>query len=319
MNGVPEWFQCLSQLGRAAASQHNRTIGEDYPVTVLSVPTGQFAVWALLNGAFEAAPKISAPTSFPSTCVAWNKDSKQVDDVLVERTEHGGSPAIKIGQMTYLNPIPLTQLPDGVSPRPGKVLRVAERNVIKAEFERLNIATPSKHWYLPWTEQCLSPIVIVGDGQEYLLEQLDELRNDPRAESWLTPLARTLSSFSSGKVTDPEHILRLPFSILSQQATTQNRWINQLKPRLVIYTRWSYFKRRPATAFSGVPTVVLTNRRVDSTVTAAYETKNIHRQHPDWLRGLTFPRGIACRYLEYPALEFQESAIDPDFLDEDDF
>ena len=319
MSSVPEWFTSLSQLGRATASQENRVVGEAFPVTVLSVPTGQFAVWAILSGAFDASSKILPPTTFPSTCVAWNKDRKQVDDLLVKKILHRGIPALEVGGWTHLNSVPLVQLPDGVNPRPGVVLRAAERNEIKTEFEKLGIASQSKPWYLPWTEQCLSPIVIIGDGQEYLLDQLEELREDPKGKSWLTPLTMALTSFSSGKVTDPEHILRLPFSILSQQATTQNRWINQLKPRLVVYTRWSYFKRRPATAFSGVPTIVITNRRVDSTVVAAYETKNIHKNHPDWLKSISFPRGIACRQLEYSTLEFQDSTEDPEFFDEDDF
>lgn len=55
---VPDWFVSLTALGRAAASEKNSQVGDSYPVTVLSVPTGQFVVWALTNGAFSAAPKV---------------------------------------------------------------------------------------------------------------------------------------------------------------------------------------------------------------------------------------------------------------------
>ena len=315
---VPDWFVSLTALGRAAASEKNSRVGDSYPVTVLSVPTGQFVVWALTNGAFAAAPKVEPPAAFPSLCVGWNKDTKQVDDVEVDSVTYNGQPALVVEGWKYTNSIPLVQLPEAVAQRTGKVLKKNEASSIKSEFGKLGISTGSRPWYLPWTEQCLSPIVVVGDGQEYLLNQLTELREDSRAESWLSPLSMTLSSVGSGKVTDPEHILRLPFSVMSQSATRNNPWINQLKPRLVIYTRWSYFSRRPPTAFSGVPTIVITNRRVEASVTSAYETQNLHKRFPDWLGQVSFPRGISCRYLEYPTLAFRE-VDDEGHFEEDDF
>ena len=47
----PSWFKALSDLGCEMASQPNRTVGERFPIVVLSVPTGQFATWAISNGA----------------------------------------------------------------------------------------------------------------------------------------------------------------------------------------------------------------------------------------------------------------------------
>lgn len=316
---VPQWFTSLTDLGHVTASQPNSLVGDKYPVVVLSAPTGQFVVWALTNGAFSATPKIEAPTSFPARCVAWNTASKQVDDVVAKIEEYRGQKVTVIGGTKFTTHIPLVQLPDEVEPRTGKVLNKTDANVIKAELTEQGIATSSIPWYRPWTEHCLSPVVIVGDGQEYLLNQLSELREDPLADSWLSPLTKTLTSFSSGKVTDPDHLLRLPFSVLSQSATKNVRWINQIKPRLVIYTRWSYFKRRPPSAFSGVPTVVITNRRVDASVVSAYETQNVHKAFPDWLQQVSFPRGISCRFLEYSTVPYVESGDGSDDFDEDDF
>jgi hypothetical protein len=323
---VPQWFSSLTDLGRFVASQPNTLTGDKYPVIVLSVPTGQFVVWALTNGAFAAKPKIEAPVSFPSRCVAWNKSTEQVEDVEASVVpykgtieEFKGRDAIKIGDSSFIEYFPLVSLPEAVPLRTGRVLVKKVADQIRADFLELKIATEKKHWYVPWTEHCLSPIVIVGDGQEYLLNQLEELREDPLAESWLSPLTKTLTSFSSGKVTEPDHLLRLPFSVLSQSATKNVRWINQVKPRLVIYTRWSYFKRRPPSAFSGVPTVVITNRRVDASVVSAYETQNVHKAFPEWLQPVSFPRGVSCRFLEYSTVPYVESDDDSGDFDEDDF
>ena len=61
----PSWFKALSDLGCEMASQPNRTVGERFPIVVLSVPTGQFATWAISNGALSSIPKIVQPESFP--------------------------------------------------------------------------------------------------------------------------------------------------------------------------------------------------------------------------------------------------------------
>lgn len=316
---VPQWFLSLTNLGRLAASHENTQVGDKYPVVVLAAPTGQFVVWALTSGAFQAKPKVEAPKSFPSRCVAWNKLSNQVDDCEVCEEDYKGQKVTVVGGTRFKTYIPLLQLPDDAKTRTGKVLKKSEVVAIRSGLHTLGVATDSIPWYRPWTEHCLSPIVIVGDGQEYLLNQLSELRENPLADSWLSPLTMTLTSFSSGKIIEPDHLLRLPFSVLSQSATKNVRWINQVKPRLVIYTRWSYFSRRPASAFSGVPTIVITNHRVPSSVVSAYETQNIHKKFPDWLSGVSFPRGVSCRFLEYPTVSFVDSDDGSDVFDEDDF
>ena len=73
----PSWFKALSDLGREMASQPNRMVGERFPVVVLSVPTGQFATWAISNGALSSIPKIVQPQSFPRL---HSEDFHQVEE-----------------------------------------------------------------------------------------------------------------------------------------------------------------------------------------------------------------------------------------------
>ena len=301
----PSWFKALSDLGCEMASQPNRTVGERFPVVVLSVPTGQFTTWAISNGALSSIPKIVQPQSFPSRCVAWDNSLEQVGEVTVEEVLAEGRLVPKIGGVTYLNGIASVRLPDNAPEDfgQGRVLTKKERDRLNSQLKSLGLATKTKPWFMGWAEQCLSPIVIIGRGQEYVLNQLHQLHRSEFARDWLNPLSIILTSVESGKITDADQILRVPISVLSPEASRDNDWIQQISPRLVIYTRWSYFEERPPGAFTGVPTIVISNRRVESSIDCAAATNHIKVNPAGWLTTANqLPRGISIRYLEPPVV-----------------
>lgn len=301
------------------AQQSNRVEGEEFPVVVLSVPTGQFVVWALFDGAVSATPKIKkVPAREPLLCTTWSDEQKQVADVMVHEKELEESLATVIGTTTHTKGFPFVELPEGAPARSGRVLEKKESASLKKFFKTEGLATPSKPWYKCWAEHCLSPIVVIGEGQKFLFDQLELLRNEPVAKEWLSPLSLALTSIESQKVVGPTEVLRVPISVLSSQASRTHTWIQKLQPRLVIYTRWSYFQRRPPAAFSGVPTIVISNRRVDSSLDCARDTEMLRKNFPDWISNtVKLPRGLSARYLEYPVITYTSSQ-DPEFGEDDD-
>ncbi len=301
---LPTWFSSLRQIGNCMAEQPNRVEGEEYPIVVLSVPTGQFVVWALFDGSIAATPKIyHVPISEPLLCTTWSDEQKQIADVMVYEKEFEAGTATVIGTTTHTRGFPFVKLPDSVTARSGRVLEKKESVFLKKFFTAEGLAKPSKPWYRCWAEHCLSPIVVIGEGQKFLFDQLDLLRSEPVSEGWLSPLSLALTSIESQKVVGPTDVLRVPISVLSSKASRQHSWIQNLRPRLVVYTRWSYFQRRPPAAFSGVPTIVISNRRVDSSLGCARDTELLFKKPPDWiLNSVALPRGISLRYLEYPVI-----------------
>ena len=304
------------------AEHPNRAEGEEFPVVVLSVPTGQFVVWALFDGAVTAMPKIKKVSALePLLCTTWSDEQKQIADVMVRERELEAGLATVVGTTTYTKGIPFVRLPDGVAARSGRVLEKKESKFLKNFFDAEGLATSSKPWYKCWAEYCLSPVVVIGEGQKFLFDQLELLRTEPESEGWLRPLSLALTSIESQKVVGPADVLRVPISVLSSQASRTHAWIQKLQPRLVIYTRWSYFQRRPPAAFSGVPTIVISNRRVESSLECARETEMLRKKFPDWLSNtVNLPRGLSARYLEYPVItsnSSQDSEIGEDDEDED--
>ena len=318
----PIWFSSLSMIGQQVAQQPNRVEGEEFPVVVLSVPTGQFVVWALFDGAVSATSKIKKVSARePLLCTTWSDEQKQVADVMVLEKELEDGLATVIGTTTHTKGFPFVELPEGVPARSGRVLERKESESLKNFFRTEGLATPSKPWYKCWAEHCLSPIVVIGEGQKFLFDQLDLLRSEPVSEGWLSPLSLALTSIESQKVVGPTDVLRVPISVLSSKASRAHSWIQNLRPRLVIYTRWSYFQRRPPAAFSGVPTIVISNRRVDSSLDCARDTEMLRKKFPDWISTtINLPRGLSARYLEYPVITFtssQDSEFGEDDEDED--
>lgn len=286
-------------------------LGGRFPVTVLSVPTGQFVPWALADGAFSSPPKFEVPKSLPARCVSWSGD--QVADVVVQQAPGRPAPSIQIESITYTMGFPHLGLPEDCPERDGQVFSQAERLRLQREIEQRNLLGSPPTWRASWVAQCLSPIVIVGDGVDYLMRQREMLVTE---SNWLGDMAAVALGYDSGKVREPSHILRTPYSVLSQQATTNHRWIRRVRPRLVVYTRWSYFVKRPPSSFTGCPTVVLSNRRAEGSIACADETEAVQSSAPEWIAELRPPRGIGLRYLEFPVTHVDR--IDGDGGGDDD-
>jgi hypothetical protein len=141
----------------------------------------------------------------------------------------------------------------------------------------------------------MSPIVIVGDGQEYLRNQRDEIVEI--AQKWLDVIPAVLLDQDTQQVRNPDRILFHPFMILSPNVAKANPWIRALTPRLVIVTRWSYFRRMDPALFAGAPMIVLANRRVGDNWNAIDETDEYQTHEPAFakLKLSSFPNGIFAR------------------------
>lgn len=301
--GRPGWFTALSNVGHCLASRPNEPPGRRFPLVVLSVPTGRYVPWAIANGAFKAAPKPPPRPPLPSRCLSWDSTVKSMRIVSASAETALGQEAVRIGGGNiYKKGIALSPVLDGMPLGNSAALTQPQRVHLeglldKIEEEQELHTSLGRHW----ASQCLSPVAIVGDGQEYLRRQL----NDVRDADWLESDAKFALAYWWGKSIDPDYMLHVPFTVLSQTATRRTPWIRQVRPRLVVYTRWSYFKRRPPTAFAGVPTVVIMNRRVGKwALECSFDTEGVHSPPAEWLASSVrnLPRGVSVRYIDQPSL-----------------
>jgi hypothetical protein len=155
----------------------------------------------------------------------------------------------------------------------------------------------TENWYIWWTRQCLSPVVIVGDGGDYLLKQKDEvLRKQP---TWFWDTSHTLLSLEMRRVREVDRLLEFPFAVISPVAGATSPWARTVKPRIVIYTSWSAFTRRRVDSFAGCPSVILANRRVPSSLRCQSELAEEFKVGSALLKPLTgLPKGIAMHVID---------------------
>ena len=67
-----------------------------------------------------------------------------------------------------------------------------------------------------------------------------------------------------------------------------------------------------------MPTIVISNRRVDASLDCARDTEMLRKNFPDWISNtVKLPRGLSARYLEYPVITYTSSQ-DPEFGEDDD-
>jgi hypothetical protein len=165
------------------------------------------------------------------------------------------------------------------------------------EYRQKLAALPGlKNIYLKYySEQCMSPVVVIGDGQEYLQNQRDEIVE--MAQRWLDVIPAVLLDQDTKQVSNPDRILFHPFMILSPRVAKANPWIRALTPRLVIVTRWSYYRRMDPALFAGSPMIILANRRVENNWNAIDETDEYQTHAPAFneLKLARFPNGIFAR------------------------
>lgn len=253
----PDWAGRLFDIGRAMATIPNVTIGSASPRVFLSVPTGQYVAWMLAGGGLTAPPKLGPDPEMGDRVVTML--DRTVCETAVDGQPGGGwvlryGSARKIGAAGS-RPPGVVLPPDAPADRP-----VFQPNKPFIESIRPVHKISTREWY---AEQSGSPVVVVGDGREHLHRQREELLK--RVPTWLDSVPRELLRLEHRGMSDGERMLQFPYMILAPDVAAHHPWITGLAPRLVIYTRWSYFQKGLASGlFSKSPAVIIGNRRVDS-------------------------------------------------------
>jgi len=331
---APNWARYFTSVGREMAERPNQGVGEVSPVVFLSVPTGQYAAWFLAAGALGAPPKtpmLDQPGDYRGT--TWVAAEDQVADanVLVCQSSAGSSGLFTVQvlpdeiprrgrQKTNYRPavaryqadrMAVVLHPQGTpEERRGQLnLTADERSSIREAIAPL--LPRGTNWYYWWTQQCLSPVVLVGTGSEFLMRQRAEILKE--SPSWVWPTSRTTLALDMKRLCDPLRLLLFPFSVISPTVGGRVPWLRSLRPRLVIYTSWTAFSSRHPATFAGVPAVVLVNRRVESSLKCADAIDQICNNDLSSVRSRDMSvRGIDLRLVEYPVVEDDGLVVDVD-------
>ena len=274
---APDWARSIANAGNQLAQLPTTPIGQLAPRLLLSVPTGQYVSWILANGALKAAPKLGPDPTIGQRVTVWL--NKKMQDVVVTAGEDHNwvlrdATSYKLGKF-------------GEKRVPGVVLPQETPNdrgfgQPTPEYRKLLSQMGSNYSQL-YADQCGSPVVVIGDGKEFLRSQRDELMNV--AHDWLDSKSAILLDQDSGQVSNPDRILFHPFMIFSPEVAQSNLWLRPISPRLVIVTRWSFFRRMDPALFAGAPMVVIANRRVETNWNAIDETDE-YQELPDDFRSM---------------------------------
>jgi hypothetical protein len=218
----------------------------------------------VVAGALSIDPPTLETPEVDTTYATWNNATKRMDDCVFaahkspdqfEFVDHPGFSVM--GDIWPVRAVP-EETPEnrsGASPRPN----------LRDELRELPGMKNS--WFLWYARQCLSPVVIIGDGREYLQNQREELLD--KAPHWFTDEARALLSEDSQQTSNPERMYFHPFMVLHASAGNNHPWLRAMRPRLVIVTSWSSYTRKHQSLFAGAPHIILTNRRVTSAIDAS--------------------------------------------------
>lgn len=267
----PTWASWAEELGRVIASQPTSEVGQEALRIALSVPTGQFLPWLIAGGALSITPNVHdtiVPDQKYATWVSWNRrmgDSGFRATNNPTRFEFENHPLQKIDSTLHpAREIPLDTPTDRGGAGPNIDLREKLRHLPGREHT----------WHTWYASQCLSPVVIVGDGREYLQYQREELLR--KAPHWFSEESLSLLSEDSGQTSNPERMYFHPFMVFRSEVGQERAWLRTMKPRLVIVTSWSSYNppRRHPSLFAGAPHIILTNRRVASAIDAASSLEN---------------------------------------------
>jgi hypothetical protein len=286
---APDWVTSLSNTGLQFARFPNTPIGQLAPRLLVSVPTGQYVAWILANGALQASPKLGIEPSIGDFVTVWlNKKMQDVEVVARgdDEWEIRDATSYMKGKVG-VDRIPGVVLPEDTPDDRGFGQPTPEY--------RTQLAQLGANYARIYAEHCGSPIVIIGDGREFLRGQRDELVND--AHNWLDKDSSVLLDQESGQVSNPDRILFHPFMILSPEVAQSNPWLRTISPRLVIVTRWSYYRRMDPALFASSPMVVIANRRVENNWNAIDETDEL-QDLDEKFRSMelgSFPNGIFVR------------------------
>lgn len=261
---TPNWVTLFTQIGERAAAVPFTEVGGYALRAVVSVPTGQFATWLLVNGAFGVSPIVNMNPNVGVNYSTWNSKLGRMDDCVFEPHEIRGQLAIKGHTDTSVPATnwPVIEVPEGTpTQRSGAAPRPTLRDDLrKIEGQRLT-------WMKWYASRCISPIVVIGDGREYLHNQRKELLD--KAANWFTQETQVLLSEDSQQTSNPERMYFHPFMVFSPAVGDSRSWLRNMRPRLVIVTSWSSYTRKHRSLFAGAPHVILANRRVSSSLDAA--------------------------------------------------
>lgn len=302
----PEWVANLQAIGRTLASVPNVSPGQPAPRLFLSVPTGQFVPWFLADGAFQAAPKLG-PDPGIGERVTLVVGQKICDAELLENPSGGWLLEANHQKKMGTQRVPGVVLPLGAPKDRGDYeLKRAARKDLKEQLSKIKTlkgVLPTV-WY---GNQSLSPVIVVGDGREYLHGQRTEILE--RVPQWLDPVSRILLDTTHGGTNDAGHLFHFPYMILAPEAARQHPWIASAAPRLVVYTRWDYFVRSQKFGlFATSPAVILGNRRVDSNYGGIDFIDPIRRE----------PSEIGCGHVPSPAVPMYARWFEMDSMPDDD-
>jgi hypothetical protein len=261
---IPSWASLFTRIGERTASLPLTEVGGHAPRVVVSVPTGQFATWQVINGAFAVTPNVNIEPSTGVNYSTWNSKLVRMDDCMFEPHKDQGQLAIQGHSDTSVpaSNWPVVEVPAGT---PKKRSGAAPRPTLRDELRE--IEGQRLTWMKWYASRCISPIVVIGDGREYLHNQRRELLD--KAQHWFTHESRVLLSEDSQQTSNPERMYFHPFMVFSPGVGNSRPWLRSMRPRLVIVTSWSSYTRKHRSLFAGSPHVILANRRVASSLEAA--------------------------------------------------
>ncbi len=308
----PDWITWFRELGSLTATIPFQISPGKAPRIIVSVPTGQFTTWMIVAGALSIAPP---PLEIPEvdTCYAtWSLVDVKMNDCTFAATvdpkrivfvDHPGRSAPTDSWPVKATPEGTPKNRSGAAPGPN--LRDRLRNLPGLK----------NNWYLWYARRCLSPVVIIGDGREYLQNQREELLE--KAPQWFTDEARALLSEDSQQTSNPDRMYFHPFMVLHASAGDSKPWLRAMQPRLVIITSWSSYTRKHQSLFAGAPHIILTNRRVASAIDASSFLSISEKSEfeTDLLSKLTPPHGVFLKSFNEQVLFDQGDLTGGDEMD----
>lgn len=291
----PDWATWFQKLG--AVMSHYPVVGQGDEALrlVVSSPTGQYVTWMIAAGSLGNDPDLikSDPIEEGSQFATWHTPRKRMGDSSFRATpepnlvsfEHPGS--TKIDRHRH----PVRRLPAGTPADRGGA---PPRHDLLDRLRSLPGLKKSPHLW--WARHCISPVVVIGDGRQYLQGQRQELLE--KVPEWFSDPVRTLLSEESGQTGRPDRMYFHPFMVLSPQSGDSRSWLRAMKPRLVIVTSWTAYRRCHPSLFAGSPHVIITNRRVPSSLKAA-STLEFDTSAQDWSQGVPPPPGVHVKLFHH--------------------
>jgi hypothetical protein len=253
---LPDWGQYLINVGRQLSQIPPVEYGEMAPRVVLSVPTGRFTYWLLTAGALLDSPKLENDCGIGDVVATW--DDKRMRDSTIS---DGGNDRWKLdsGLSVIAGDWPAVKLPEG-TPEDRRAARVDK------DYRDVLAKLPGKrhNWHKWFAEHCLKPVAIVGTGREHIQRQRETLLRD--TPGWFSQETYALLNEDSSATSNPQRMLFHPYMVFDAAVGQERPWLRQMLPRLVIITSWSSRNRIHQSMFSRVPHVIVTNRRVRSSI-----------------------------------------------------